>query len=76
MLVGFEVFRQLVGATIDDIFWEQEVANLDRYILGSPQHAWTNENHAMFATEKEAKEEARKRFAELGERYAQIARGK
>jgi hypothetical protein len=63
-------------STLVDICWEQEVARLDRYVLGSPGNAWTNENHAMFATEKEAKEEAGKRLALLAERYAQIARGK
>jgi hypothetical protein len=61
-------------STLEDILWEQEVARLDRYILGSPTNAWTSENHAVYATREEAEEDARARFAKMRERLAQMGR--
>ena len=60
------------SSTLNDIFWEQDVASLNRYILGDP-HAWTEENHAICVTREEAETEARARFKQIAERFAEIA---
>ena len=61
------------SSTLEDIFWEQEVAHLDRCVLGSPEGAWTKENHAICVTREEAEAEARARFTRLAAQFAQVA---
>jgi hypothetical protein len=48
-----------------DICWEQEIARLDRYILGSPSNAWAEENHVLYTSQEEAEADARARFARM-----------
>lgn len=60
------------SSALEDVCFELEVARLDRYILGAPD-AWSREHHAIFVTREEADVEARARFKQLAERFAEIA---
>lgn len=45
-----------------DILFEQEIARLDFYIMGSPNGAWQHENHTVYTEYEEAYWDARIRL--------------
>jgi hypothetical protein len=61
-------------STLEDICWEQEVCRLGRYVWGSGQGVWEEEETTMFVDETEARADARARLEARGRETRGAAR--
>lgn len=54
-------------STLEDCLFQQEVARVDLYVLGSPRNAWRTEAHTVYTTREEALADAKERLTRAGE---------